>query len=78
MKKQKIAITLDESLIGFLDKMAKGNRSQYLNHLLTQHRNKVTEEQLIASLSEDSQDPQYQQEIQEWDGVVGDGINEEE
>ncbi|MGK7940850.1 MAG: CopG family transcriptional regulator [Crocosphaera sp.] len=78
MKKQKIAITLDESLIGFLDKMAKGNRSQYLNNLLIEHRNKILEEQLIASLSEDAQDPQYQQEMQEWDGVVGDGISEEE
>ncbi len=78
MKKQKIAITLDESLIGFLDEMAKGNRSQYLNNLLTEHRNKIIEEQLIASLSEETQDPQYQQEIQAWDEVVGDGINEEE
>ena len=78
MKKQKIAVTLDESVIGFLDKMAEGNRSQYLNNLLKEHRNKVIEEELIASLSEETQDPQYQQEIQEWDGVVGDGISEEE
>ncbi|MDJ0845923.1 type II toxin-antitoxin system MazE family antitoxin [Crocosphaera sp.] len=78
MKKQKIAITLDESLISFLDNMAQGNRSQYLNSLLREHRNKVIQEQLITSLSQETQDAQYQKDVQEWDGVVGDGINEEE
>ena len=57
------------------NKMAKDNRDQYINNLLREHQKKVIEQQLIVSLSQDAQDPQYQPEIQEWDAVVGDGIN---
>jgi hypothetical protein len=36
--KQKIAVTLDEELVAFLDTVAQGNRSDYLNTLLASHR----------------------------------------
>ncbi|PSF38752.1 CopG family transcriptional regulator [Aphanothece hegewaldii CCALA 016] len=75
--KQKIAVTLDEDLISFLDKMAKGNRSDYINNLLTQQRKLILESEIIAALQEDLEDPNYQQEIKEWDIVVGDGIDAE-
>ncbi len=57
------------------DKMGPGIGFS-INSLLREHRNKVIQEQLITSLSQETQDPQYQQEIQEWDSVVGDGIND--
>ena len=73
--KQKIAITLDRELVSFIDRQAQGNRSDYLNSLITQERQKILTDEIIAALREDSQDPAYQAEIAEWDRLVGDGID---
>ncbi len=72
--KQKIALTLDKELVAFLDSVAQGNRSDYLNTLIAQHRQQFLEAKLIAALQEDAIDPDYQQEIADWDSVVADGI----
>jgi hypothetical protein len=73
--KQKIAITLDQDLLSFIDRQAQGNRSNYLNSLITQERRKILADEIIAALQEDSQDPAYQIEIAEWDRLAGDGID---
>jgi Arc/MetJ-type ribon-helix-helix transcriptional regulator len=75
--KQKIAVTLDEELVAFLDAQAKGNRSEYLNALLTRERKQTLETEIIAALVQDAQDANYQAEIADWDSVVGDGIDAE-
>lgn len=76
--KQKIAITLDEQLLAFLDLQADGNRSEYLNQLLAQERKRTIETQLIAALQADYADPNYLAEIQLWDAVVADGLDDAE
>lgn len=76
--KQKIAITLDEQLLAFLDLQADGNRSEYLNQLLAQERQRTIEAQLITALQEDYADPEYLAEIQLWDAVVADGLDDAE
>ena len=73
--KQKIAITLDRELLSFVDRQAQGNRSDYLNSLITQERRKVLAEETIAALQADSQDLEYLAEIAEWDRLAGDGID---
>ena len=73
--KQKIAITLDRELVSFIDRQAQGNRSDYLNSLITQERRKILRDEIIAALEEDIQDPEYQTEIAEWDRLAGDGID---
>lgn len=73
--KQKIAVTLDEDLVVFLDAVASGNRSDYINNLLREQRKQNIEAQLIAALKNDATDPDYQVEIAVWDSVVGDGID---
>lgn len=73
--KQKIAITLDAELIAFLDGQAEGNRSEYLNTLLTQQRRQQREIELIDALKQDAEDSEYQSEVAVWDSVVGDGID---
>jgi hypothetical protein len=75
MMKQKIAITLDRELLSFIDRQAQGNRSDYLNSLVTQERRKISAAETIAALQADSQDPEYQAEIAEWDRLAGDGID---
>jgi hypothetical protein len=73
--KQKIAITLDRELVSFIDLQAQGNRSDYLNSLITQERRKILNDQIIAALQEDIQDPEYQAEVAQWDRLAGDGID---
>lgn len=73
--KQKIAVTLDEDLVVFLDTVASGNRSDYINCLLRERRKQILEAELIAALKSDVVDPDYQVEIAVWDSVVGDGID---
>ena len=73
--KQKIAITLDQDLLSFIDQQAQGNRSDYLNSLITQERRKILVDEIIAALQADIQDPEYQAEITAWDRLAGDGID---
>ena len=74
--KSKIAVSLDEELIAFLDEQAP-NRSEYLNSLLVEQRSKVLKAQMIAALRADEEDAEYQAEIAAWDVVVGDGLDAE-
>ena len=75
--KQKIAVSLDEEVVAFLDDQARGNRSEYLNALLTQQRKQQRRAELIAALKQDAGDPEYSAEIQAWDCVAGDGLDAE-
>jgi hypothetical protein len=75
--KQKIAITIDRKLLSFLDDRSQGNRSEYLNSLLVQERQRILADEIIAALEEDNLDPEYQAEIAEWDRLSGDGIDAE-
>lgn len=74
--KNKIAVSLDQELIEFLDAQAT-NRSEYLNCLLVEQRSKVLREQMISALQADQADSEYQAEIAAWDVVVGDGLDAE-
>ena len=76
--KQKIAVTLDEQLVAFLDSRSNGNRSEYLNQLLVQERKRTIESELIRALQEDCSNPEYLAEIQLWDAVVADGLDDAE
>lgn len=76
--KQKIAITLDDQLLVFLDLQAGGNLSEYLNQLLERERKRTVEAELMRALKEDYSDPEYLAEIQLWDAVVADGLDNAE
>lgn len=71
--KQKIAITIDQHLLAFVDLQAQGNRSDYLNSLLNKERKRTLEQEMITALQEDLQDPEYLTEIAEWDKLAVDG-----
>lgn len=71
--KQKITVTLDVELVAFLD--TQGNRSEYLNSLLTRQRSAQLKAQMIAALEQDLEDPDYENEVAVWDSVAGDGID---
>jgi hypothetical protein len=71
----KITISLEEETLQFLDRSANGNRSSYINSLLSQQRRQALEAEMIAALLKDAEDPEYLEEIAVWDSVVGDGID---
>ncbi|MBW4594737.1 MAG: CopG family transcriptional regulator [Brasilonema angustatum HA4187-MV1] len=74
----KVTITLEEDILQFIDQQAQGNRSGYINALVTEHRRQILSAEMIAALKQDAQDSEYQAEIAAWDNVVGDGINARE
>jgi Arc/MetJ-type ribon-helix-helix transcriptional regulator len=74
----KVTITLEEDILQFIDRQAQGNRSGYINALLSEHRRRLLEAEMIAALKQDAEDPEYQAEVAAWDNVVGDGINARE
>lgn len=73
--KLKIAVTIDDELIKFMDERCQGNRSEFLNQLLKDKRSEIKKEQTIAALQADLSNPDYLNEIALWDGIVGDGID---
>jgi hypothetical protein len=72
--KQKVTLSLDKALIEFLDLQAN-NRSEYLNELLVQHRSQVLAHQIKTALQEDLNDPDYLSDLQDWNAVIGDGLD---
>jgi hypothetical protein len=72
--KCKITVSIDREEIDFLDRESPGNRSELINRLLNEHRHRTVEQQTIAALQADLADPMYQQDLLDWDTVVGDGI----
>ena len=73
--KKKVTIALDPDILGFLDSMAQGNRSDYINALLEKQRQQQVKAELIDALQQDLTNPDYQTEIAEWDFLAGDGID---
>ncbi len=72
---QKVTLTLEEEILKFVDRRAKGNRSAYINALLAEHRRMLLKEEIIAALIEDTADENYLSEIAAWDNTTGDGID---
>lgn len=75
--KQRIAVTLDEELVAFLDAESNGNRSDYLNEIVSQYRKDRIRAEMIAAIKQDVADPEYQAELAMWDSTSGDGIDAE-
>jgi Arc/MetJ-type ribon-helix-helix transcriptional regulator len=76
---KKVTITLDDEILAFIDQQAalsrdNPDRSGYVNAVLAKHRRAVLEAEMIAALKEDTDNPEYQEEMAAWDVVVGDGI----
>ncbi len=71
----KVTISLEAEVLQFLDRCANGNRSSYINSLLSQQRRQALETEMIAALLKDAEDKEYLEEIAAWDCVVGDGID---
>jgi predicted RNA-binding protein YlxR (DUF448 family) len=67
-------ITLDDETFAFLNKVAGNNRSAYINQLLMQERKNFLKEALLKANQEEAQDTNYQEELQEWESTLSDGL----
>lgn len=70
-------ITLDDDSFTFLNTIAGNNRSAYINELLKHQRENYLKQSLLQANQEESQDPDYQSELNEWDITMYDGLNNE-
>ena len=67
-------ITLDDESFIFLNSIAGENRSAYINELLKQERMNHLKQALLKANQEEAGDPEYQEELQEWDTALSDGL----
>jgi antitoxin CcdA len=67
-------ITLDEEAYNFLLSNAKNNRSSFINELIKREKERVLEAALAQANEEESSDPDYQAELQDWDQTMTDGL----
>lgn len=70
----RVTITLDEESFEFLNDVASNNRSAYVNQLLKQERRNFLQAALRKANQEEAEDTNYQEELQEWDSTLSDGL----
>ncbi|GAB4534352.1 MAG: hypothetical protein Tsb0014_20470 [Pleurocapsa sp.] len=71
----KISINLDESSLLFLDRVTD-NRSSYINELIRAESRKEMMAKLEADYREQSEDPEWREEVELWDCVASDGLDD--
>lgn len=71
----KISINLDESTLSYLDKVTE-NRSAYINNLIRAEQKKAFNVKLETDYLEQSQDIEWQTEVELWDSTASDGLND--
>ena len=71
-------ITLDDHNCEFVDKMAKGNRSSFINRLIAKERKMRLREMMAKHNLEEAQDEELHAEMALWDVTLMDGLEDEE
>ncbi|WP_293338432.1 hypothetical protein [Microcoleus sp. CAWBG58] len=71
---KKVSITLDDTILDFVDRLAS-NRSSFINEILWKEKRRIMMEELENAYKEQANDPDFQEEISVWDVAVGDGLN---
>jgi hypothetical protein len=70
-----ISISLDRDNLNYLNTQTK-NRSQYINDLIAQDRQKKFAELMKQGYLSQNQDPEIREDDKLWEITTGDGINE--
>jgi len=71
---RKVSITLDDEILEFIDGFAS-NRSSFINAILQKERQRIFLQELEAAYTEQSNDPEFSDEMKIWDVAVGDGLD---
>ena len=70
----RITITLDDEIFAFVNHVAGDSRSAYINELLKQERNNSLKQALLKANQEETEDTDYQEELQSWESTLSDGL----
>lgn len=71
---KKVSISLDSEVLDFVDR-SSSNRSSFINKVLWQEKRRIFMKELEDAYKEQASDPEFQEEVEAWDIVVGDGLN---
>jgi Arc/MetJ-type ribon-helix-helix transcriptional regulator len=71
---KKVSITLDDEVLDFVDRLAS-NRSSFINDVLSKEKQRIFMKELENAYKDQANDPEFQEEIADWDITVGDGLN---
>ena len=74
MPTHRTTVTLDEEALAFLSTQAGSNKSSYINELLKQEKQRVLAEAVFNANQEEAEDLDYQNDLQEWDTTLSDGL----
>jgi predicted transcriptional regulator len=71
---KKVSITLDDEVLEFVDQLAS-NRSSFINDVLWKEKRRIFMQELQEAYKEQSNDPEFQEEIAVWDVTAGDSLD---
>lgn len=74
MSSSKVSITLDDEVLDFVDS-SSGNRSSFINDILYNEKCRIFLQELADAYEEESNDPEFQEEVAVWDVAVADGLD---
>ena len=68
-------ITLDNEAYNFLMEKGGKNKSAYINRILHEKRQLTLQKDILTANQEEANDLDYQNELEEWDSTLSDGLN---
>lgn len=71
---KRITITLDQEILEYIDRKTN-NRSSWINQILKEKQKQELMEQLEQGYQDMNSNPEIREEIELWDSVVGDGLD---
>lgn len=73
---ERTTITLHPHNMLYLDAMAAGNRSAFINQLIDKDRKKSIREAFAKANLEEAMDEEQRSELRVWDASLSDGLHE--
>jgi hypothetical protein len=71
---RKISITLDDEVLDFIDEQTT-DPSNFINGVLKHEKHKSFMQTLAKACQDQSNDPDFLEEVSAWDVTVGDGLD---
>jgi len=67
-------VTLQESAFTFLKEAGGANKSAFVNQLLLDEKQRTLKKAILKANQEEADDAAYQEELDEWDQTLADGL----
>ncbi len=68
-------VTLEDDAFTFLEKAGGKNKSAFVNRLLLEEKKRSLKKAILKANREEAEDTEYQQELDEWDQTLSDGLD---